>query len=121
MSRPACSQTVVQVYKQKVKHLLYEHQQNIAALKVEAAEQLRQARDQASERIRELMVDKQNLQRDYDEQVSIAALSIGKKYRRVSGSDQMRSPWLLPAATAALFMQITWQVLTVRMILHLST
>ena len=66
-----------QVYKQKVKHLLYEHQQNIVALKVDASEQLQQAVDGASKRISELMVDRQHLQRDYNEQVRKAALPTG--------------------------------------------
>ena len=65
---------MVQVYKQKLKHLLYEHQQNTAALKLEAEKQLQKAADEASERVRDLMLDKQNMQRDYNEQVSTAAL-----------------------------------------------
>ncbi len=91
----------MQVYKQKVKHLLYEHQQSIVALRVEAEEQLRQAADEASKRIRELMVDKQDLQRDYNEQVSNAAPHKAQyRLAMCSAQTQMRSHWLPPAATS---------------------
>ena len=77
---------VVQVYKQRLKHLLYEHQQNTAALKVDTEEQLQKAADEASKRIRDLMVDIQNMQRDYNEQVSTAALSKDALTRVDAGS-----------------------------------
>jgi len=60
---------VVQVYKQKVKHLLYEHQQNIAALKIDAQEKLKQAGDEAAKRIQDLVMDKQHLRHELNEQV----------------------------------------------------
>ena len=58
-----------------MKHLLYEHQQNILTLKVDAEEQLVQAASAASERIQHLVLDKRHLQRDYNEQASDAVLS----------------------------------------------
>ena len=59
---------VLQVYKQKVKHLLYEHQQDLAALKIEAEQQQKQASVEAERRVQELVTDKQNLQRELNEQ-----------------------------------------------------
>ena len=105
---------LAQVYKQKVKHLLFEHQQHIAALSVEADGQLRQATDGASRRIRELMVEKQDLKRDYNEQVSNAAHSTGIAQTCIMlYSDRMSSPWLAPGATSVSDTQITWQVQTI--------
>lgn len=59
---------LLQVYKQKVKHLLYEHQEDNAALRIEAEQQQKQASDEAERRVQELVTDKQNLQRELNEQ-----------------------------------------------------
>ena len=59
---------MLQVYKQKVKHLLYEHQQDLAALKIEAKQQQKQASVEAERTVQELVTDKQNLQRELNEQ-----------------------------------------------------
>lgn len=60
---------LLQVYKQKVKHLLYEQQQIVAQLRIEAEAQLEQAISEAAARVQSLMADKQSLQRQLNEQV----------------------------------------------------
>ena len=59
---------MLQVYKQKVKHLLYEHQEDNATLRIEAEQQQKQTLDEAERRVQELVTDKQNLQRELNEQ-----------------------------------------------------
>lgn len=59
---------MLQVYKQKVKHLLYEHQQDLASLKIEAEQQQKQASIEAERRVQELVTDEQNLQQELNEQ-----------------------------------------------------
>ena len=60
---------LLQVYKQKVKHLLYEQQQIVAQLRIEAEAQLEQATSEAAAREQSLVADKQSLQRQLNEQV----------------------------------------------------
>ena len=62
---------LLQVYKQKVKHLLYEQQQIVAQLRIEAEAQLEQVTSEAAAREQSLNTDKQSLQRQLNEQVGI--------------------------------------------------
>ena len=59
------------MYKQKVKHLLYEQQQIVAQLRIEAEAQLEQVTSEAAAREQSLNTDKQSLQRQLNEQVGI--------------------------------------------------
>ena len=61
----------LQVYKQKVKHLLYEHQNNISTLKADGELGLKLAGEEAAKREAELQNDCRNLK----EQVGIYAFS----------------------------------------------
>ena len=58
-----------QVYKQKVKHLLYEQQQIVAQLRIEEGAQLEEVTSEAAAREQSLNTDKQSLQRQLNEQV----------------------------------------------------
>lgn len=63
----------VQVYKQKVKHLLYEHQTSIATLKADSELSLKLAADDASRAEAELQKDKRALKLELKEQVRQAS------------------------------------------------
>ncbi|GBF97614.1 hypothetical protein Rsub_10750 [Raphidocelis subcapitata] len=58
----------VKVYKQKVKHLLYEHQSNVSTLKADGELALRLAADEARRREAGLAADKRSLKRELQEQ-----------------------------------------------------
>ena len=58
----------MQVYKQKVKHLLYEHQNNIAELKAESSVALKLAQDGHSGKEMDLRKDKRALKVELKEQ-----------------------------------------------------
>lgn len=58
-----------QVYKQKVKHLLYEHQNNISTLKADGELGLKLAGGEAAKREAELQKDCRNLNLQLKEQV----------------------------------------------------
>lgn len=57
-----------QVYKQKVKHLLYEHQNNISELKAEGAVALKTAQDTHNSSEMDLRKDKRSLKVELKEQ-----------------------------------------------------
>jgi len=57
------------VYKQKVKHLLYEHQNNISTLKADAELGLKLAGEEAAKREAELQKDCRTLKLELKEQV----------------------------------------------------
>ncbi|XP_074644893.1 dynein regulatory complex subunit 4-like [Tubulanus polymorphus] len=61
-------QIEIKVYKQKVKHLLYEHQNNISELKAESTVALKLAQDEHRSDELELRKDKRTLKVDYKEQ-----------------------------------------------------
>lgn len=61
-------QVEIKVYKQKVKHLLYEHQNNIAELKAESAVQLKLAQDDHQNNEQDLRKDKRSLKVELKEQ-----------------------------------------------------
>ena len=56
------------MYKQKVKHMMYDHQNSLATLKADGELLVRQAMEQAAERKQELLKDKQALQQELREQ-----------------------------------------------------
>lgn len=58
------------MYKQKVKHLLYEHQNNITTLKADGELALKLQQDEFRKREGELGHDKRNLKLGLKEQVS---------------------------------------------------
>ncbi|PAA78994.1 hypothetical protein BOX15_Mlig031513g3, partial [Macrostomum lignano] len=60
-------QLEIKVYKQKVKHLLYEHQNNISELKAENTVQLKLAQDEHRDEESELKKDKRRLKVDLKE------------------------------------------------------
>lgn len=57
------------MYKQKVKHLLYEHQNNITTLKADGELALKLQQDEFRKREGDLGKDKRNLKLAYKEQV----------------------------------------------------
>ena len=59
----------LQVYKQKVKHLLYEHQNNINILKADGELSMKLAADEAAKVEGELQKDKRALKLELKEQV----------------------------------------------------
>ncbi|KAK2548141.1 Dynein regulatory complex subunit 4 [Acropora cervicornis] len=61
-------QVEIKVYKQKVKHLLYEHQNNIAEQKAESAVQLKLAQDEHQSNEQDLRKDKRSLKVELKEQ-----------------------------------------------------
>lgn len=61
-------QVEIKVYKQKVKHLLYEHQNNIAELKAESAVSLKLAQDEHKNNEQDLRKDKRSLKVELKEQ-----------------------------------------------------
>ncbi len=63
------SQVEIKVYKQKVKHLLYEHQNNITTLKADGELALKLQQDEFRKREGELGKDKRNLKLTLKEQV----------------------------------------------------
>ena len=60
-------QVEIKVYKQKVKHLLYEHQNNITTLKADAEVALKQQQDEFRRRSGELSKDKRSLKLELKE------------------------------------------------------
>ena len=78
----------VQVYKQKVKHLLYEQQNNISTLKADGELGLKLAGEEAAKREAELHKDCRNLNLQLKEQV----LKSGKSASLQSG---LQDRWLL--------------------------
>jgi hypothetical protein len=60
-----------QVYKQKLKHLLYEHQANVAQLKADGELLLRAAGEEAAGREQELLKEKRALQAELREQAGL--------------------------------------------------
>ena len=58
----------VQVYKQRVKHMMYEHQNSIAVLKSDAELGLKQAEEAAAGREEQLLADQRALQQQLREQ-----------------------------------------------------
>jgi hypothetical protein len=60
-----------QVYKQKVKHLLFEHQNNIATLKADGELALKLQQDEFRRREGGLGGDKRSLKREINEQVGV--------------------------------------------------
>ena len=73
----------VQVYKQKVKHLLYEHQNNISELKAEGSVALKQAQDGHNGSEMELRKDKRALKVELKEQ-ELAHEDVIKNLKKVS-------------------------------------
>ncbi|XP_023717427.1 dynein regulatory complex subunit 4 isoform X2 [Cryptotermes secundus] len=61
-------QVEIKVYKQKVKHLLYEHQNNLSELKAESMVSLKMAQDDYNEQEMELLKDKRKLKYQHKEQ-----------------------------------------------------
>ncbi|XP_020614848.1 growth arrest-specific protein 8-like [Orbicella faveolata] len=61
-------QVEIKVYKQKVKHLLYEHQNNIAELKAESAVALKLAQDEHKNNEQDLRKNKRSLKVELKEQ-----------------------------------------------------
>ena len=59
----------MQVYKQKVKHLLYEHQNNITTLKADGELAIKLQQDEFRKREGDLGKDKRNLKNELKEQV----------------------------------------------------
>ncbi len=60
---------MLQVYKQKVKHLLYEHQNNITTLKADGELALKLQQDDFRKREGDLSKDKRSLKQELKEQV----------------------------------------------------
>jgi hypothetical protein len=58
----------VQVYKQKVKHLMYEHENAIAVLKADAEEKLNLAHEDETNREQALLRDKRVLKQELKDQ-----------------------------------------------------
>ena len=72
----------VQVYKQKVKHMMYDNQNSLATLKADGELLVRQAMEHAAEREQELLKDKQALQQELREQALYCVILAAKaKYR----------------------------------------
>ncbi len=69
-----------QVYKQKVKHLLYEHQHALAVLKEDGEAALKQAGDDAAAKEADLRRDLRTLQRQLREQARVA-LPVSRRFR----------------------------------------
>eukprot|EP00795_Rhopilema_esculentum_P001818 gene1818-16308_t len=78
-------QVEIKVYKQKVKHLLYEHQNNITELKAESAVALKLAQDEHRGKEQSLGKDKRSLKVELKEQ-ELANEDIIKNLKR--GKDQ---------------------------------
>ena len=68
----------LQVYKQKVKHLLYEHQNSLTTLKADHELYLKMQAEEASKRELDLQKDKRNLKQEAKEQVSLAPSRIAQ-------------------------------------------
>lgn len=69
-------QVEIKVYKQKVKHLLYEHQNNITTLKADGELALKLQQDEFRKREAELNRDKRDLKLKLKEQVCIAVMAM---------------------------------------------
>ncbi len=87
----------VQVYKQKVKHLLYEHQNNITTLKADGELALKLQQDEFRKREGDLGKDKRNLKLELKEQVPYSG--VGRERRRAGGH---RRPVGLTCANGAI-------------------
>lgn len=61
----------LQVYKQKVKHLLYEHQNSLTSLKADHEMWLKMQSEESSKRELDLQKDKRNLKQESKEQVAL--------------------------------------------------
>lgn len=61
----------LQVYKQKVKHLLYEHQNSLTSLKADHEMWLKMQAEESSKRELDLQKDKRNLKQESKEQVRL--------------------------------------------------
>ena len=75
--------SILQVYKQKVKHLLYEHQNNIAELKAESTVALKLAQDENRGNELELRKDKRSLKVELKEQ-ELSHEDVIKNLKKVS-------------------------------------
>lgn len=84
-----CFHLLLQIYQQKVKHLLYEQQNNITTLKADTELALKLQQDEFAKREAELNRDKRALKQELREQVMhhAGALAVPSWYRleRVSG------------------------------------
>lgn len=96
-------QIEIKVYKQKVKHLLYEHQNNIAELKAESSVALKLAQDNHSGKEMDLRKDKRalkvelkeqelshedvikNLKKSHDEQITQLRQDFERQAREIEG------------------------------------
>ncbi|XP_076470178.1 dynein regulatory complex subunit 4-like [Babylonia areolata] len=96
-------QIEIKVYKQKVKHLLYEHQNNIAELKAESSVALKLAQDNHSNKEMDLRKDKRalkvelkeqelshedvikNLKKSHDEQITQLRQDFERQAREIEG------------------------------------
>ena len=76
-----------QVYKQKVKHLLYEHQNNISELKAEGTVALKLAQDEHRGNELDLRKDKRSLKVELKEQ-ELAHEDVIKNLKKVSSSNK---------------------------------
>ena len=74
---------LLQVYKQKVKHLLYEHQNNISELKAESTVALKLAQDDNMNQEKDLRKDKRSLKVELKEQ-ELAHEDVIKNLKKVS-------------------------------------
>jgi hypothetical protein len=70
----------MQVYKQKVKHLLYEHQNNITTLKADGELALKLQQDDFRKREGDFGKDKRTLKQELKEQVRGQQLQKGARY-----------------------------------------
>ena len=78
-----CKSLYFQVYKQKVKHLLYEHQNNISELKGESTVALKLAQDENRSNELDLRKDKRSLKVELKEQ-ELAHEDVIKNLKKVS-------------------------------------
>jgi growth arrest-specific protein 8 len=69
LEHAACHDPCLQIYQQKVKHLLYEQQNNITTLKADAELALKLQSDDFYKREAELHRDKRALKQELKEQV----------------------------------------------------
>ena len=65
------------MYKQKLKHLMYEHQSNVAMVKADGELLLKAAGEEAAGREQELLKDKRGLQVELREQVMRSCVLLG--------------------------------------------
>lgn len=82
-----------QVYKQKVKHLLFEHQNNISTLKADGELALKLQQDDFLRREGQLSKDKRSLKKEIKEQVGLRWLGQGEvEGAAVTGPHQLSGP-----------------------------